>query len=386
MGITSAIGQGVEANREALIRGASGIGTLEGFATRYAGLLPCGEIKVPDALLRETLNAYEPGVTRTMLLALQAFEEAIRDAGLSSEDWPDTALINATTVGGMCLTDELYRDATLKTDHSPYLSSYDCGSIALYLQERYRLGGIINTINTACSSSANAILYGARLLRHGRASRVIAGGVDCLAKYTLNGFNALHILSSEPCRPFDRERKGLNLGEAAAFVVLEREADLKPGTKIYAALSGSGNAGDAYHPSSLSAEGEGPYLAMKDALDQAGLRTDQIGFINAHGTATENNDEVEGRAMLRLFGHVPPFASTKGNTGHTLGAAGAVEAVYSILNLVHAEVYPGLRFGHPITDSGLEPVTVYTRVDLTHVMSNSFGFGGNCSSLIFTKA
>jgi 3-oxoacyl-(acyl-carrier-protein) synthase len=387
MGLTSAIGNGTEANRLALIEGKCGIGVLEGFTTRYAGILPCAEIKESNTSLRSRLDAPEPGVTRTMLLALDAFEQAIKDANLQDLANPGVALINATTVGGMCLTDELYSDAHAGAQGSAYLSSYDLGSVAVYLQSRYGIQGIINTFNTACSSSANALMYGARLLQHGRADKVIAGGVDSLAKFTLNGFNALRILAPELCRPFDRDRQGLNLGEGAAFLVLEREEDLKAGTTVYAVLSGAGNAADAYHPSSLSDEGEGPFRSMQLALKAAGLQASDISYINAHGTATENNDEVEARAMLRLFGeNMPPFSSTKGATGHTLGAAGAVEAVFSVLNLIHQEVYPGLRFEHPIAQSDLKPVTGYEQRSLSHVMSNSFGFGGNCSTLIFSKA
>ncbi len=387
MGLTSAIGNGTEANRQALIAGSCGIGSLEGFTTRYAGILPCAEIKEANPSMQARLRASGAGLTRTMLLALDAFEQAIRDANLLPLTDQNVALINATTVGGMCLTDELYKDSHAKAEGSAYLSAYDLGSVGVYLQSRYGIKGIINTFNTACSSSANALMYGARLLRHGRADKVIAGGVDSLAKFTLNGFNALRILSPELCRPFDRDRQGLNLGEGAAFLVLEREEDLRAGSKVYAVLSGAGNAADAYHPSSLSEEGEGPFRSMQQALQASGLQCSDISYINAHGTATENNDEVEAKAMLRLFGQrVPPFSSTKGSTGHTLGAAGAVEAVFSVLSLIHQEVYPGLRFEHPIAQSNLKPVTEYEQRPLTHVMSNSFGFGGNCSTLIFSKA
>lgn len=385
MGLTSAIGKGTDLNRKALIQGKCGIGVLEGFTTRYAGVLPCAEIKETDSSMKERLQAFEPGVTRTMLLALDAFQQAVAD--IDDLTQPGIALINATTVGGMCLTDELYKDSHASAGGSEYLSSYDLGSIGVYLQNRYGINGIINTFNTACSSSANAIMYGARLLQHGRADKVIAGGVDSLAKFTLNGFNALRILAPELCRPFDKDRQGLNLGEGAAYLVLEREEDVAPGARVYAFLSGAGNAADAYHPSSLSDDGEGPLRSMQQALTAAGLQPADISYINAHGTATENNDEVEARAMIRLFGEqVPPFSSTKGSTGHTLGAAGAVEAVYSVLSLVHQEVYPGLRFENPIEASGLRPVTAYHQAALSHVMSNSFGFGGNCSTLIFSKA
>jgi 3-oxoacyl-(acyl-carrier-protein) synthase len=166
---------------------------------------------------------------------------------------------------------------------------------------------------------------------------------------------------------------------------LEKEEDVT-NKKIYATLSGYCNANDAFHASSLSEEGDGPYLVMKGALSSAKLDPEQIDFINAHGTGTENNDIVESKAMLRLFGKPPAFASTKANIGHTLGAAGAIEAVYCILNLAEQELYPGINFKHPIVATGLKPVENYKKTALTHIMSNSFGFGGNCSSLIFSKA
>ncbi|HRO45202.1 beta-ketoacyl-[acyl-carrier-protein] synthase family protein [Agriterribacter sp.] len=386
MGMISAIGDAVQKNREALIRKQSGISTLTLFNTKYTGLRPCGEIKKGTQELKDMLHAHEKGTTRSSALALHAFKEAADDAGLSAQQLssPHTALIGGSTVGGMCLTDELYHDANRSENGSEYLSSYDCASVNLYLQKRYRMGGIINTINTACSSSSNAIMYGARLLKNGLAKCVIAGGTDSLAKFTINGFNALHILSPEKCAPFDRDRKGLNLGEAAAFLVLEKEEDIA-GKKTYAELTGYGNSNDAFHPSSLSDEGDGPFLCMQKALEKAGLSAPAISFINAHGTATENNDAVESRAMLRLFGTPPPFASTKANTGHTLGAAGAVEAVFSVLSLYYQEIYPGLHFSNAIAATGLKPETHYRQMSLQHVMSNSFGFGGNCTSLIFSK-
>ena len=387
MGIISAIGDSVSANRDALINGVCGISDLTLFSTKYAGLLPCGEIKISTETFKQKLNAHEYGVTRTNLIALHALRDAIEDAGLTNEQLSsyDTALIGASTVGGMCLTDELYHDANKSDNGSEYLASYDCGSVNIYLQSRYKIGGIINTINTACSSSANAVMYGARLIKNGFAKRVIVGGADSLAKFTINGFKALHILSSEKCTPFDRDRKGLNLGEGAAFLILEKEEDIR-GKKVYAELTGYGNSNDAFHPSSLSDEGDGPFLSMKKALDTAGLTSSEISFINAHGTATENNDEVESRAMVRLFNEPPPFTSTKSNTGHTLGAAGAIEAVYSVLNLYHQEAYPSLNFTNPIETTGLKPERVYRKLQMNHTMSNSFGFGGNCSSLIFSKA
>ncbi|MEP7107059.1 MAG: beta-ketoacyl-[acyl-carrier-protein] synthase family protein [Ferruginibacter sp.] len=387
MGLISAIGNTVAQNRKALSEGKCGITRLELFPSKYAGRLPCAEIGISTKALGLELNATEPGITRTTLLALHAFEEAILDGQLSAGQLtaPDTALIGSSTVGGMCLTDELYQDAQKKENGSEYINSYDCSSVTMYIQKRFEMTGIVNTINTACSSSANAIMYGARLIKSGLARRAIVGGADSLAKFTINGFNALHILSPFICSPFDEDRKGLNLGEGAAFLILEKEEDIV-NKKVYASLTGYCNSNDAFHPSSLSAEGDGPYLSMKGALETAQLLPGSIGFINAHGTGTENNDLVESRAMLHLFNTPPPFASTKSNVGHTLGAAGAIEAIYGILNLYHQEIYPGLNCLKPIIETGLMPVESYKKISLQHVMSNSFGFGGNCTSLIFSRS
>jgi 3-oxoacyl-(acyl-carrier-protein) synthase len=369
------------------MQGRSGIGPLQLFASKFSDQIPVGEVCMSNEELREKLSAHDAGVTRTSLLALHAFNEAIADSSLTNEQltYADTALIGASTVGGICLTDEMYLDSKEDAIPSEYLSSYDFAATSIYLQKLYRIGGPVNTIHTACSSSANAIMYGARLIKSGRARRAIVGGFDSLAKFTINGFNALHILSAQQCRPFDEARNGLNLGEGAAFLVLEKEEDV--GSKeIYASVSGYANTNDAYHASSLSDNGDGPYKAMKDALASANLNASQIDFINAHGTGTENNDRVEAVAMKRMFTQVPAFASTKANTGHTLAAAAAIEAVYCILSLCNQEVYPGLRFKNAIAVTGLVPVLSYHKMPLTHVMSNSFGFGGNCSSLIFSKA
>ena len=385
IGIITPLGATVSDNHAALKEGRSGLSSLELFPSKYASLLPFGEIKITNEDFNQKLGVTEKGVTRTTLLALHAFQQAIADSNLSADDLQssDTALVNGNTIGGMCLSDELYMDANQNEVGSEYISSYNLGSVNMYIQQRYKIGGVVNTFNTACSSAANAIMYGARLLKNGFAKRAIVGGTDSLAKFTINGFNSLNILSSSHCKPFDKDRAGLNLGEGAAFLVLEREEDAK-GKKIYGAVSGWSNTNDAFHPSSLSDDGEGPYLAMKQALKVAGLLPSQIDYINTHGTGTENNDEKESIAMMRLFETPPAFSSTKSNIGHTLGAAGAIEAVYCLLNLTHQEVYPSVNFSEAIPSTGLIPVQSYQKVPLKHVMSNSFGFGGNCSSLVFS--
>ncbi len=387
LGVISALGNSVTENQHALRQDKCGISTLELFKTKYAATLRFGEIKTEDKKLKEKLSVKENSVTRTTLLALHAFNEAVTDSKLSAQEISshDTVLITASTVGGMCLTDELYNDSNKQAEGSAFLASYDCASAAIYLQQRFKIRGIVNTINTACSSGANAIMFGARLIKNGFAKRAIVGGADSLAKFTINGFNALNILAPENCRPFDKERKGLNLGEGSGFLVLEREEDCNH-KKKYACLSGYANTSDAFHPSSTSENGEGPFRAMSNALSIAGLNQEKINYINTHGTGTENNDETESKAMIRIFKNVPPFASSKSKIGHTLGAAAAIESVFSILALYNNEIYPSLNFSTPIDETKLCPVTKYQKLEMQNVMCNSFGFGGNCSSLVFSQA
>lgn len=387
IGIVSAIGTTQRENRTALLSGISGLRHAQFIDTRHAQRFVFGEVKQSSDELKQELKAFEKGITRTSLLALKAFNEAVQDSGWDPKlvSAHDTAFINASTVGGMSETDHMYRDANSTSNGSEYTGSYDFASSAVYLQERYGLRGPVNTINTACSSSANAILFGARLIQHGLVKRAIVGGTDSLSKFTINGFHALGILSPEPCRPFDENRKGLNLGEGAAYLVLEREEDCTQ-KKVYAELRGYANTNDSFHPSSLSDTGEGPYLAMKTALERAMLTIQDIHYINAHGTGTGNNDLVESKAMLRLFPQVPPFQSTKSYSGHTLGAAGAIEAVFTILSLLHGERYSSLHFSNPISETGLRPIEQSGQIKIVHALSNSFGFGGNCSTLVFSKA
>lgn len=384
-GIISALGLNADENRRGLLQGETAVSHLSNVKTVFADTRFYGEIKRSTEDLKAHIGITESGVTRTDLLATIAFEEAYKSAGLSKADLSssDTALISANTVGGMCLTDEMYADARSNNGGSEYVESYDNAASTLFLQKRYGMRGHSNTFNTACSSSANAIMFGAQLIESGLAKRAIVGGVDSLAKFTINGFNALFILSPEPSKPFDAARQGLNLGEGAAFLVLEK-ADDTADKKVFARLSGYKNSNDAFHPSALSDEGVGPYEAMNGALQRAALKPEDISYINAHGTGTENNDLVESTAMKLLFPAIPPFSSTKAFTGHTLGAAGAIEAVYSIMAICNQEVYPNLHFQKQIPETQLQPQAEFEKREINHVMSNSFGFAGNCSSLIFS--
>ncbi len=249
------------------------------------------------------------------------------------------------------------------------------------------LTGFVSTVSTACSSSANSIMLAARMIRQGMLDVAVAGGVDALSTFTLNGFNTLMILDREPCRPFDQHRAGLNLGEGAGYVVLFSEKALAAtGAHAWCRLSGWHNATDAYHQTASSPEGKGSFMAMTGALKIAGLQPDAIDYINVHGTGTPNNDQSEGTALRRVFGDAcPAFSSTKAFTGHTLGASGGIEAVLSALSIRYGLIYPNLRFSTPIEGLDLAPETRFRRGEnIRHVLSNSFGFGGNCSSLVFS--
>jgi 3-oxoacyl-[acyl-carrier-protein] synthase-1 len=231
-------------------------------------------------------------------------------------------------------------------------------------------------------------MQGAQLIRHKKLDRVICGGAEALSKFTINGFNSLMILDTEHCRPFDSTRKGLNLGEGAAYIVLESAKEVeRSGRKPIAELKGYGNANDAFHQTASSPDGKGAFIAMEQALTMAGIHPGDVNYINAHGTATENNDLSEGLGIQRLFDNrVPDFSSTKPYTGHTLAAAGSVEAIYCIMALQQQMVWPNLNFENQMPELSITPVQQLKRnASLTNVLSNSFGFGGNTSSLLLAS-
>jgi len=245
------------------------------------------------------------------------------------------------------------------------------------------------TLSTACSSSANAFILGSRLIRQGLLDRVVVGGVDALSAFTLNGFNSLMILDKEHCKPFDAERQGLNLGEAASYLLIETEKSMKTaGRKALAELIGGANVNDAYHQTASSPEGDGAFSAMQSALEQANINIEEISYINAHGTGTANNDLSEGRAIQRILnGRDIPFSSTKAFTGHTLAAAGALEAVISVLCLQNQFMPASVNCKNQMPELEITPIKkTETSKPINNILSNSFGFGGNNSSLIFSKA
>ena len=383
MGLVSALGIGLEANQSALDTGRSGLGPSLQLDSRYASELTFGEVVEDSEMLRSRTGIGEEAVSRTSLLAILACDEAIKIAGLTKIEIAarETALISASTVGGMRKTQQLYNDTHSTESRSSHAGTYSISAHTHRLARHFGFRGLTDTFNTACSSSANAIMFGARLIRSGRARRAIVGGSDALAKFTVNGFNALMILSEEPCRPFDQNRKGLNLGEGAAYLVLERE-DLCDNKEPLAEIRGFGNACDAYHASATSDEAWGPTLAMGTALEDSGLSPQEIDYINAHGTGTEINDRTEWAAIRKVFGTPPSCSATKSYTGHTLGAAGSLEAAFTLLSMQNDLLYPNLNCNDPIDT--YVPIPGTTPKKIRHAMSNSFGFGGNCTSLVFS--
>lgn len=390
MGIISAIGNTVEENYVSLVNNRMGITTIENISTVHSGEIKVGEIKKTNQQLVDELQlSPDNNFSRTAMIGAIAAKQAVKNAKISSINEYKTGLISATSVGGMDMTEAHYYDYFEDENLVKYISCHNGGDVAHKIADELGLKGMVTTISTACSSAANAIMLGARLIKSGKLDRVIVGGTDALAKFTINGFKTLMILSDGYNSPFDDNRKGLNLGEAAAFLVLESDAMVKKeNKKVLARVSGYGNANDAFHQTASSENGDGAFLAMEKALQVAHLKPEQIDYINVHGTATPNNDLSEGRAVLRIFGEekTPDFSSTKPLTGHTLAAAAAIEAVYSILAIQNNVVFPNLNFKTPMQEFNLVPQTTLKHKNIEHVLSNSFGFGGNCSTLIFSKS
>jgi 3-oxoacyl-[acyl-carrier-protein] synthase-1 len=387
-GIISALGINTEETLAALREQRSGIAPLFYLATSHKGL-PVGEVKRTNQEMRRMLGLSETEITtRTSLMGMIAVREALEQACLSETNGLRIALISGTTVGGMDMSEQYYLDFLENDTRNAYIATHDCGACTEMIADQAGIFSMVNTISTACSSAANAIMLGAMLIRSGRTDIAVAGGCECITKFHLNGFNTLMILDREPCKPFDANRAGLNLGEGAAYVVLESENTLRErNARPLCRLSGWGNACDAFHQTASSPQGEGACLSMMKALDSAGLSPGDISYINAHGTGTANNDLSEGMAIQRVFRqNIPPVSSTKSFTGHTTSAAGGVEAVISILALQDNFIPVNLNFSSPMQELSFVPATVEKPAfPLQHILSNSFGFGGNDTSLIFSQ-
>jgi 3-oxoacyl-[acyl-carrier-protein] synthase-1 len=384
IGVLSSIGNTVEENLQSLKNGISGIEeiTIPDAANVYAAT-----VKRTNEALGNSFGLDPSVYSRTSLLGIGAVMQLSQN--LHHDPSLRTGIISATSVGGMDRT-ERYYDQLLKSQIADYglVATHDSGNSTEKIAQFLGIHGYVNTLSTACSSAANAIMLGARLIEQNKFDRMLVGGVDPLTNFTIKGFQSLMIYDQDFCKPFDENRNGLNLGEGSAFLLLENEKSCnRTSNEILCKIIGWHNANDAYHQTASSPDGKGATLAMHKALEKAGLQSQHISYINAHGTGTKNNDLSESVAIKNVFkDSIPPFSSTKGFTGHTLAAAGAIEAVFSVLALTQNVLFPNYNFNTPIGETQLIPLTKFTQnTRINTVLSNSFGFGGNNTTLIFSK-
>ena len=384
---TACLGQGLEELTGALREGRSGLG-------------PCS---FEDVDL-DTWIGQVPGVDSTRLpRASEQFEcrnNRLAFLGLSQDGFLEAVaacvgrvgsrrvgLFIGTSTSGILATELAYRERDAATGALPatfrYAGTHNAFSVAAFMRDLLGLQGPAAVVSTACSSSAKAFGSAQRMIELGLIDAAVVGGVDSLCLTTLYGFHSLQLTSSYPCRPFDVNRDGISIGEAAAFALLERPSDRDDANAI--ALLGVGESSDGYHLSAPHPVGLGARLAMQAALAAAGSGAEDVDYINLHGTGTRSNDSAESLAVEGLFGAAVPCSSTKGATGHTLGAAGALEAVICAIALRHdllpggantTDVDPGLHVGY---------VTGSQTRRLTRVLSNSFGFGGSNCSLVLGR-
>lgn len=382
--MTSALGAGLAPTLDALRRHRSGVRSMR---WETVDLDTCmGVVDGLDAYtLRDDLHAFDCRNNRLAQLGLEqdGFAATVREA-ITHHGKDRVGVFLGTSTSGILSAELAYRHRDpgtgLFTGDVDYQHTHNSYSVGDFVRAYFGLAGPAFVVSTACSSSAKVFGNAQRMMACGLIDAAIVGGVDSLCLTTLYGFNSLQLVSRRPCRPFDAERDGISIGEAAAFVLLER-ADQPPAGAIV--VSGIGESSDAHHMSSPHPQGLGARQAMQAALDMAGLRPGQIGYINLHGTATPSNDASEDKAVSGLFGTGTPCSSTKGHTGHTLGAAGGIEAIICALALEHG-LAPG-GCGTETLDAELTSNYLLTNreLPLQHALSNSFGFGGsNCSMVL----
>ncbi|MDO1528855.1 beta-ketoacyl-[acyl-carrier-protein] synthase family protein [Fulvimonas sp. R45] len=383
--VTSALGRGLEAHRDALERERGGLRPNDASSAP----LPCwiGRVDgVDDTPLPATLAGWDSRNNRLAWLGLaqDGFLGQV-DAARRRYGAGRVALLLGTSTASIGATEEGYRrlgaDGRLPPDlyrpalHTPH-------SLAGFVAAALELAGPCLTLSTACSSSAKVFASAERLMRLGLADAAVVGGVDSLCDHVLFGFNALELVSPEPCRPFDAARRGISIGEAAGFALLER-AEAAPEAPR---LVGWGESSDAFHMSTPHPDGLGAELAIRDALARAGREAAQVGYINLHGTASRKNDAMEAALLARLFPPGVRASSTKGYTGHTLGAAGIVEAAFALLAIRDGLVPGNLGADTPDPACGAQFAWRTERRPVDVAMSNSFGFGGNNACLLFASA
>ncbi len=384
--ITTALGAGLQANWSRVTAGQSGLRSIDFLDIDDIRTWAGAVAGVDDVVLPPGLESFDCRNNRLAWLALQ--QDGFRAAAAAAAEryGPErVAVFMGTSTAGIHQTELAYRELDPVTGALPdwyqYPGTHNSYSIAEFTRLALGVSGISSAISTACSSSAKVFASAWRALACGWCDAAVVGGVDSLCLTTLYGFNALQLVSPEPCRPCAPSRSGISIGEAAGFALLQRD----PGSSRYALL-GYGESSDAYHMSSPHPEGDGAYLAMQAALQQAGIDAAEVDYINLHGTGTPANDAAECCAVTRLFGGDVACSSTKGWTGHTLGAAGIVEAVLCLQSLEHGLAPQTLNTVELDPALGANVLLAPKHAALQVVLSNSFGFGGsNCSLLLGTR-
>ena len=385
---TSCIGRGLDQTLAALL-------------DRQSGLKQCafqgidintwvGEVDaVDDEEMEPDLQDFNCRNNRLAQLALRqdGFAEAV-DTAASRWGRRRIGVFLGTSTAGILQTEWAFRRRDPISGHLPadfvYAATHSPYSLTDFIRRKLRLEGPAMSVSSACSSSAKVFASAKRMLDAGLIDAAVVGGVDSLCATTLYGFHSLGLLADGPCRPFSDDRKGISLGEAAAYLLLERIPGSLDGDAVL--LLGVGESSDAHHMSSPHPEGLGARMAMEQALSSAGLSHAAIDYINLHGTATLNNDSSEAKAVAGVFGATTPCSSTKGATGHTLGAAGALEAVTCALAIQHDLMPAGPEAGQTDTTMDIHYLASNRRQRVSHVLSNSFGFGGSNCSLVFGRS
>ena len=384
---TSCLGRGLQQTLEALRLGRSG---LEPCAFETVALDTfVGEVAGVDAVqLPQHLARFDCRNNRLAQLALEQdnFSAAV-DAAADKYGRDRVGVFIGTSTSGILQTELAYRRRDPASGALPadfhYAATHNTFSVADFTRRYLNLTGPAVALSSACSSSAKVFGSAQRMMATGLIDAAVVGGVDSLCLTVLYGFNSLGLTSPQPCRPFDAARNGISLGEAGAYALLESAAEARDGEVL---LLGVGESSDAYHMSSPHPQGAGARLAMQAALDSAGLLAHDIDYINLHGTATQSNDAAEGRAVSAIFGERVPCSSTKAATGHTLGAAGSIEAVICALALQYGLLPGGLNIARLDAGIALNYLTANRTEPIARAMSNSFGFGGTNCSLIFGRA
>ena len=383
---TNALGRGIAGTLDALRAQRSG---LRARSWETVDIPTClGEVDGLDALsMRADMQDFDCRNNRLAQLALEqdGFMQSVQDAAERYGRKRIGVFLGSST-SGILSSEQAYRQrdpisGALPASYS-YRHTHNMFSVADFVRHYADLQGPAYVVSTACSSSAKVFGIAQRMISCGLIDAAVVGGVDSLCLTTLYGFNSLQLVSSHPCMPFDAQRDGISIGEGAAFILLER-ADHAQVDDIL--LSGVGESSDAHHMSAPHPQGLGARLAMQAALDMAGLQPEAIGYINLHGTATPSNDAAEDVGVTAIFGHTTPCSSTKGHTGHTLGAAGGVEAVVCAIALRHGFLPGGVGTVNRDPRLHCNYILANHELAITHALSNSFGFGGSNCSLLFSR-